>query len=809
MEHRPQQLDSHSSTFSQVLPLVDPIDCICGMTLPPHSPPSAPVSSASSASLEEFPSSSNEVFTIQCDECGRWLHGSCVGIAPDDVIPDTFSCPKCIQERKALLQQQQQTLSKQQLAGKLRKSTTKASPIQSNGVDDYPYVNHNTVAGDASSVLKLLQVDSDHLEDALPQPLSGSYANVNFEFAGDIIPIPSAHTLSELDKNIEVKEIRYRGQVLNRKGAKRGIFSLQYIDIGQSICEFCGHIVRIESMFSKVHKITTVPQSFVLFPSSKADVVVDARRHGSQARWARRSCRPNTTVKSVLYKGSVLWYLFAKQTIKPGDELFLPLDWETGNRFFRYECGCNSPETCLAPDELLPEGYRENLIQREDLPTVTSVDLVSAPVSAHPERKLSREEKKLQRYIEAFEKMENAERKKSRVTPPSSSPETSRRQSIKQQPVHDKSISPAQPKKMISGDFIPSILPMKKIWAAKQSKKHEQEVAKPPLHSSLSSEITSTEEEPIEEIQREAVVIGPREETPVSQLVSDEATSSSAKRLSLSDFLHRKISQIHHPPLHEEKSSLPGLIAEDVEEGDSKAELSSTSSSRESGEYIEAPSFSPIKYQHNSPPRSYRERSRSPPEGYDYPQNQQQLPPQYPDYDYYEQYHHRTPSQSFQHAPPHQHHPNQQYNYNRQQKYYDYDDTGYYQQQPHYPHYQQRYRPQPVQQTPQNLPQYDGYYDQGDQKKRHSPHSTEYYDYSHDSFYHQSHRVHSPPLQQHPHITHQQHSDQSSLLPGRRPPLFRPRHGRPPPSRDKPPFKKDKRDFHPPFPPPTGSSSFR
>ena len=626
MEHRPQQLDSHSASFSQVPPLVDPIDCICGMTLPPNSPPPASVSADSSVSLEEFPQTSTEVFTIQCDECGRWLHGSCVGIAPDDVIPDTFSCPKCVQERKALLQQHQQAIYKQQLAGKLRKSITKASPIQTTGVDDHPYVDHNTVASDAASALKLLQVDYDRLEDLLPQPLSGSYANVNFEFAGDIIPFPDDHPLSELDKYIEVKEIRSRGQVLNRKGVKRGIFSLQYIDIGQSICEFCGHVVRLEALFAKIHKITTVPQSFVLFPPSKADVVVDARRHGSQARWVRRSCRPNTIVKSILHKGAVLWYLFAKQTIKPGDELFLPLDWETGNRFFRYECACNSPETCLAPDELLPEGYRENLIQKEDLPTVAGVDLISAPVSAHSDRKLSREEKKLQRYIEAFEKMENSERKKPRVTPPSSSPETSRKQSIKQQPT--KSTSATQSKKKTVSEFIPSALPLKKIWAAKQSEKVKQDTAEPQLYSSLSSEITSatTEEEPAEEIHAESVVVGPREETPVSQLISDEATSSSAKRLSLSDFLHRKMSQIRNPLPHEEKRLQPEMVAEEGE-GDSKGELSSTSSSRESGEYIEAPSFSPIKYQqHASPPRDYRGRSQSPPEAMIIPRTRSSLP---------------------------------------------------------------------------------------------------------------------------------------------------------------------------------------
>jgi hypothetical protein len=702
-----------------------------------------------------------------------------------------------------MLAQQHQQASKSQLAGKPKKSLTKASPVPTN-VDDYPYVNHNTVASDAASALKLLQINYEHLESLLPKPLSGSYANVNFEFAGDAIPIPDANPLSELEKYIEVKEIRSRGQVTGKKGVRRGVFSLQYIDIGQAICEFCGHVVRIESLYAKSHKVTTVSQTFVLFPSSKADVVIDSRRHGSQARWVRRSCRPNSIVKAILHKGNVFWYLFAKQTIKPGDELFLPLDWDTGNRLFRYECACNSPETCLAPDELLPEGYRENLLQREDLSTVASIDLVSASFSSHSDRKLSREEKKLQRYIEAFEKLESAERKKSRTTPPSSSPETSRKQSAQPAQAPTKPLSTIQSKKKSSNIVATSAIPMKKIWASKQSKKVKQESPEPLSHSSLSSEVTTptTEDELAEEIHDESVTIGPREETPVSQLVSDEATSSSAKRLSLSDFLHRKISQIHIPLTQEDKAQDMDVIHEEHEDVDSKEELSSSSSSRESGEYIEAPSFSPIKYKHHSPSDVHRERSQSPHESYDYNQNQPEHTAAYAGYDYYDQYHHRTSSVPLQ--PGYHHQSGHQYNYNRQQQpYYDYDDPGYYQQQLHYPPHQHHYRPQSAQQHSGNFHQYEGYYEQSG-SKRPPQQSGDYHSYPpHDSQYYQGHPL---PLQSH-HITNQQHSSQSTQAPRMRPPPFRPRHNRPPPSRDKPPGpKKDRRDFHPSPPP---SSNFR
>lgn len=69
------------------------------------------------------------------------------------------------------------------------------------------------------------------------------------------------------------------------------------------------------------------PQLYVLFHPS-LPIYIDARKWGSEARFIRRSCRPNLEIRTVVVDHSqVCFGLFAKTAIRPGTQLTLSWDW--------------------------------------------------------------------------------------------------------------------------------------------------------------------------------------------------------------------------------------------------------------------------------------------------------------------------------------------------------------------------------------------------------------------------------------------------------------------------------------------------
>lgn len=70
---------------------------------------------------------------------------------------------------------------------------------------------------------------------------------------------------------------------------------------------------------------------FVLFYKPCAEeepVCVDAREYGNEARFVRRSCRPNAHVEHVVQNGLLHLYLVSSRDIPRGHELTIPFDFD-------------------------------------------------------------------------------------------------------------------------------------------------------------------------------------------------------------------------------------------------------------------------------------------------------------------------------------------------------------------------------------------------------------------------------------------------------------------------------------------------
>lgn len=275
----------------------------------------------------------------------------------------------------------------------------------------------------------------------MPQPPFGSrdWARVNFEFIPNLVALPGPEELQSALKAIEIREIRGRGAAKrSTAGApgpspsmKLGVFAAEDLDPGVLVTEYVGQ-VQVVSQLALPKKQERTMQSHVLFiPRLKPVICVDARRQGNIARHIRRSCRPNCEVKMVLSGGDeaedVHVCVFSRNSVQEGDELFLPIDFDDGNTFYRYECACGNQEHCLAPEgaQPLPRPRPSASIDAamvdsthilRPAPTqlrakTPTAPLVSALAAGAPPARLSREERKMMQYIEQIDRMDTAGKK--------------------------------------------------------------------------------------------------------------------------------------------------------------------------------------------------------------------------------------------------------------------------------------------------------------------------------------------------------------------------------------------------------------
>ncbi|PAA83790.1 hypothetical protein BOX15_Mlig018902g1 [Macrostomum lignano] len=75
-------------------------------------------------------------------------------------------------------------------------------------------------------------------------------------------------------------------------------------------------------------------------------VAIDASNLGNDARYVRRSCRPNCSVQHLVLDGRPHLILIANERLRPGDELTLPFDFDYQLRKSPVACACSRPHTC-------------------------------------------------------------------------------------------------------------------------------------------------------------------------------------------------------------------------------------------------------------------------------------------------------------------------------------------------------------------------------------------------------------------------------------------------------------------------------
>ncbi|KAF6018882.1 KMT2E [Bugula neritina] len=283
------------------------------------------------------------------------------------------------------------------------------------------------------------QADSNQYSADIQESLKAYRTKANHQLAS---------VLSELD------EPRCQLRLLNN--GRRGLEVNADTPPNQALIEFKGKVM-LHQQFQQKNNYYKRPQPFTLFYGKwdGLDICVDATSLGTEARFVQRSCSPNAEVRHIIENGQVHLVIFSTKEISGGSEVTIPFDYEYKRCEYCVECACSKVQ---CPVKKSSRKYKKNVTlesgsnghvqtpqsSRKAVTTENKQSLdsklkvqIPAPIngvhetknkkecvaksvcntltSPSPEksveesRRLSREDRKIKAYMEAFEKMAKRE----------------------------------------------------------------------------------------------------------------------------------------------------------------------------------------------------------------------------------------------------------------------------------------------------------------------------------------------------------------------------------------------------------------
>lgn len=192
--------------------------------------------------------------------------------------------------------------------------------------------NLSTVNGTSSSTPSIPESLDPSSATLGTQTQASPLLSSNTADASNVVSIERESLARPLMKTV-VKHILHSSKSPHSPAPQYGLFAESNIGAGRFMIEFKGE-VSLKSTYKSdpinQYSILATPKPFVLF-HPHLNLVVDARRSGNDARFVRRSCTPNTEIKSIVVPGvqdqTVHLGLFAKVPIAKGQEITLDWDW--------------------------------------------------------------------------------------------------------------------------------------------------------------------------------------------------------------------------------------------------------------------------------------------------------------------------------------------------------------------------------------------------------------------------------------------------------------------------------------------------
>ncbi|KAK6024766.1 SET domain protein [Ostertagia ostertagi] len=280
----------------------------------------------------------NDEWMVECEQCNVWQHMKCMGIDPKKFNQnDTYLCEYCKPRPLKWTKKQAQELQLKQLkavsrekerkmAEKLRRREERKRAKLSQRLKER---NHAKTAKRGPAAYKKFQLISRNEYTKRAKQMLALFDT-------------TAGAQSILENSRDLK----RGKRMFVAPDIEGLVSTEAIKQDDVIMEYVGHVCLPDECPGRLQRGALQPYCVLYNGLGQNLLCIDARRQGSEARFARRCCRSNSTLKHVLLNGCIYVMLVASERIEKGTEVTIPFDCDFRDTLVPVECACGEDPNC-------------------------------------------------------------------------------------------------------------------------------------------------------------------------------------------------------------------------------------------------------------------------------------------------------------------------------------------------------------------------------------------------------------------------------------------------------------------------------
>ncbi|KAG1376850.1 hypothetical protein G6F61_007248 [Rhizopus arrhizus] len=279
---------------------------------------------------------SDDGFTIQCEHCLDWQHASCVNVKRNK-IPKHYLCNRCsrlIKKKRPAVEQHQKEL-------KVERKKKREEEEEEEEMVDNATMNQKGYVHTSRCIIRQRAVANIFKEvrqywfqlNKLKTPVTLDAAIVK---GLESLMIMESNLLIPSIPKVSVKPIKrsMRGSY-NEKIPLKGVFADIHIPEDRYLMEVTGEIKLKSEYKSNNHfSLLGTPLRHIFFYRS-LDACIDAREFGNEARFIRRSCQPNSEIKSIILPNDnddiiIHMGIYTTEELDKGEEVTIGWNWQRG-----------------------------------------------------------------------------------------------------------------------------------------------------------------------------------------------------------------------------------------------------------------------------------------------------------------------------------------------------------------------------------------------------------------------------------------------------------------------------------------------
>ncbi|ETN80079.1 SET domain protein [Necator americanus] len=281
----------------------------------------------------------NDEWMVECEKCNVWQHMKCMGLDPKKFNQnDSYLCEFCKPRPLKWTKKQAQELQLKQLkavarekerkmAEKLKRREERKRAKLSRRLKERNHTKTPAKRG-PTAYKKFQMIRRNEYTKRAKQMLA--------------LFDTTAGAQSILENSRDLR----RGKRMFVAPDVEGLVATEFIKQDDVIMEYVGHVCLPDECPGRLQRGALQPYCVLYNGLGQNLLCIDARRQGSEARFARRCCRSNSTLKHILLNGNIYVMLVASEKIEKGTEVTIPFDCDFRDTLVPVDCACGEDPNC-------------------------------------------------------------------------------------------------------------------------------------------------------------------------------------------------------------------------------------------------------------------------------------------------------------------------------------------------------------------------------------------------------------------------------------------------------------------------------